>query len=214
MWGEQRCSLIPAVACGLHSGQRFVINDIDASSLEVAYGSIREFLRLTNHSSEVYAFREPAETLHYTLWREGLEMGLTVRGGVANAAVFSPPYCPLADSRERLRGFRGGLKAPTNGNYKAFIGQLVSSAYIMLRLYGRCVVVVKDAVASGLKKPVEDVVAEAMGFVGFRDVKVHRFLLEKPSAFAEYHRARGHRHEHLQHEYVIVGQKLPTKRVG
>ncbi|MEM0482494.1 MAG: hypothetical protein QXM16_06390 [Nitrososphaerota archaeon] len=194
--------LIPPIACGLHAGQTFVINDIDGRYVTIAHGILSELLRLTNHSSYVHAFAEKAA-----------ELGLPTRGGVANAVVFSPPYCNLISS-PRLRGFAKYNEARTpftKGNYRAFIHQLIASSYTMLRLFGWCVVVVKHATTTS-KTQIPEVVVEAMRAVGFKNIEKHVFQLAKQSAYAEYHKARGHEHEHLQYEYVIAGQKLGSAK--
>ena len=189
------------------------MNDIDPKYAIVAHGILSELLRLTNHSSTVFKFEGPAEVLHYQIRERATELGLPRRGGFANAVVFSPPYCNLLTSpRKELRGFaKNEMRTFTKGSYRAFLTQLVASAYIMLRLYGRCVVVVKDAVSTS--QSARDAVVEAMKFTGFQNIETHTFMLEKPSAFYEYHRTRGHRCEHLRHEYVVVGRKL-VKRLG
>ncbi|MEM0462268.1 MAG: hypothetical protein QW318_08740 [Candidatus Caldarchaeum sp.] len=157
----------------------------------------------------MFKFEGPAETLHYHIREKAAELGLPKRGGFANAVVFSPPYCNMLKSpRKDLRGFsKDDMRTFTKSSYRAFVTQLVASAYLMLRVYGRCVVVVKDVVSTGLGRQVQDIVAEAMGFVGFKKVKVHTFLIEKPSAYVEWHRSQGHRYEHLLYEYVVEGQK-------
>ncbi|MEM0482844.1 MAG: hypothetical protein QXM16_08200 [Nitrososphaerota archaeon] len=66
-------------------------------------------------------------------------------------------------------------------------------------------VVVKNSYSNG--GGLEKKIPEIMRFAGFNNIEVHRFLISKLSAFAEYHRRRGHRFEHLLYEYVIVGEK-------
>ena len=165
-------------------------------------------LRLTNHSSTVYRFNVPAEALHYQLFGKARELGLTTRGGVANVVVFSPPYANSYEQYSDYRGFRNGeagrMKSFTKGNHRAFINAVISSAYIILRRHGKVVVVIKDTTTNG---NAPQTVEEAMRFVGFNDVETHRFMLKKPSSFAEYHKTMGHRYEHLLYEYVVVGTK-------
>ncbi|MEM3096889.1 MAG: hypothetical protein QXV62_07835, partial [Nitrososphaerota archaeon] len=154
--------------------------------------------------------------LHYTLKERAAELGLPTRGGVANAVVFSPPYCNIVQTcRPELRAFRKDrMTAFQKGSYKAFLYQLVASAYIMLRMYGVCVVVVKQATSTTAKtgQTIPEIVEEAVKAVGFKNIERHVFQLAKPSAFYEYHRERGHKHEHLQYEYVIAGQKLTSAK--
>ncbi|MEM4411120.1 MAG: hypothetical protein QXT61_05390 [Candidatus Caldarchaeum sp.] len=154
-------------------------------------------------------FAEKAETLHYSLREKAVELGLPTRGGQANAVVFSPPYCNMISAKDpTLRGFsKDDMRTFTGGNYRAFVHQLVASAYIMLRRFGWCVVVVKQAVSTKTGQTTPELVANVMRAVGFKNVEKHVFQLAKPSAFYEYHKARGHEHEHLAFEYVVAGQK-------
>ncbi|MEM2198804.1 MAG: hypothetical protein QXL12_02785 [Nitrososphaerota archaeon] len=87
---------------------------------------------------------------------------------------------------------------------------MLSSAYNTLRRYGLCIVVVKNYYSNG--GGLEKTIPEIMRFAGFNNIEVHRFLISKLSAFAEYHRRRGHRLEHLQYEYVIAGLRTGRRR--
>ncbi|MEM0441509.1 MAG: hypothetical protein QW463_07930, partial [Candidatus Caldarchaeum sp.] len=125
---------------------------------------------------------------------------------------FSPPYCNLIATK-KLRGFsKDDARTFHGGNYRAFIYQLTASAYIMLRRFGWCVLIVKHATTT-LKTPIPEVVVEAMRAVGFKNIEKHIFQLAKPSAYAEYHKARGHEYKHLCNEHVIAGQKLGFSKV-
>jgi len=166
----------------------------------------------------VFQLVEDAVVLYKTLRTGALEMGLPTRGGQANAVVFSPPYCNMISAKDpALRGFsKDDMRTFTGGNYKAFMHQLVASAYIMLRRFGWCIVVVKQAVSTTKTgQTIPELVTNVMKAVGFKNVEKHVFQLAKPSAFYEYHKARGHEHEHLAFEYVVAGQKggKPTEVV-
>ncbi|GBC68918.1 hypothetical protein HRbin01_00606 [archaeon HR01] len=190
---------------------RLIINDIEEDYVAVAQGIISELLRLTNHSTTVEAYRADAITLHNLI-------GVNT----ANVVVFSPPYGPIQQSklpRGLGRGYKmtttaGNIGMMTNSHYRAALMQVIASAYMMLMLHGRCVVVVKDRMAtrSKLGKPLQELVAEIMRTVGFDNIRTYTFALQHPSGYVKILRRRGHPIEHLLYEYVVVGEKKPYKR--
>ncbi|MEM3096051.1 MAG: hypothetical protein QW756_00210 [Nitrososphaerota archaeon] len=108
--------------------------------------------------------------------------------------VFSPPYCNIMSSpKKELRGFaKDEVRTFLGGNYRAFIQQIIASAYIMLRRFGWCVVVVKHTVSTAPKLRIPETVEETMKTIGFKNVERHVFQLAKPSAYFELHKSRGH----------------------